>query len=250
MNHKYGWIPDLPDQRDIKRSYTRAPALPASVDMRNSGFMPPIYDQGQLGACVWNGIAGVMQYEGNKQGIFSPMPSRLFGYYNGRAMEGTIPVDAGMSIRDGIKSANKQGVCAEYQWPYDISKFAARPWPKCYQRALWERALTYTALTPTVDEMKQCLAGGVMFVGGFSVYESFENVGPDGVVPMPGPNEAVLGGHATAFVGYIDSSAGGVIIGRNSWGTSWGASGFFLMPYAYLTDPNLADDFWAIELTS
>jgi len=35
---------------------------------------------------------------------------------------------------------------------------------------------------------------------------------------------------------------------RNSWGASWGADGYCTMPYGYLTSPQLAADFWAIEL--
>jgi C1A family cysteine protease len=46
-------------------------------------------------------------------------------------------------------------------------------------------------------------------------------------------------------VGYDDSKQQFII--RKSWGTSWGKKGYFRMPYAYLTDPNLADDFWTIR---
>ena len=67
-----------------------------------------------------------------------------------------------------------------------------------------------------------------------------------GRVPMPGPNEALLGGHAVLAVGYDD--AAGVFLIRNSWGSSWGQRGYGAMPYAYLADGNLSDDFWTIGL--
>jgi C1A family cysteine protease len=37
---------------------------------------------------------------------------------------------------------------------------------------------------------------------------------------------------------------------RNSWGVEWGMKGYFTMPYAYLLDDNLSDDFWKITSVS
>lgn len=49
-------------------------------------------------------------------------------------------------------------------------------------------------------------------------------------------------------VGYDDNLFGGVGIIANSWGDGWGDHGYFYMPYAYLTNPNLASDFWTIQV--
>jgi C1A family cysteine protease len=46
-------------------------------------------------------------------------------------------------------------------------------------------------------------------------------------------------------VGYDDSAQQFIV--RNSWGAGWGIKGYCMMPYAYLTNTNLADDFWAIQ---
>src|SRR5450631_3498884 len=124
----YGWLPDLPDQRDL--SYA-APApllkkLPASVDLRPQ--CPPVYDQGQLGSCTANAIAGAVQFDEIRSGIAPTWtPSRLFIYYNERALEGTVSADSGAQIRDGIKVIAKLGVCPESDWPYDITKFTEKP---------------------------------------------------------------------------------------------------------------------------
>ena len=37
---------------------------------------------------------------------------------------------------------------------------------------------------------------------------------------------------------------------RNSCGPGWGMGGYFSIPYAYLTDSNLADDFWTVRLVA
>jgi len=47
-------------------------------------------------------------------------------------------------------------------------------------------------------------------------------------------------------VGYNDVTRRFLI--RNSWGEAWGKKGYFTMPYDYLLDDNLSDDFWTIRL--
>lgn len=45
-NYKMGWLPDLPDQRDLLYAAPKAVMLqlPTAVDLRNQ--CPPVYDQG------------------------------------------------------------------------------------------------------------------------------------------------------------------------------------------------------------
>jgi C1A family cysteine protease len=245
---RFGWIRDLPDQRD--QMYAPPPdlaaTLPDHVDLR-SGFDPP-YDQGELGSCTSNAIAGALQFLERKEGCRSPvMPSRLFIYYNERDLEGTTDSDSGAQIRDGIKSVVKQGYCPEPEWPYDIERFADRPPDKCYRDALKERVSRYLRLTPQLAPMLTCLASGYPFVFGFSVYESFMSpqVARTGVAPLPHPGERLVGGHAVVACGY-DRAAGRFTV-RNSWGAGWGDGGYFTMPFAYLTDAMLAADFWTIR---
>ncbi|CAK9030609.1 unnamed protein product [Durusdinium trenchii] len=56
----------------------------------------------------------------------------------------------------------------------------------------------------------------------------------------------VCGGHAVCAVGYDDFQQ--CFIVRNSWGEDWGDQGYFYMPYEYICHPQLAQDFWAINL--
>ncbi|MCW3474147.1 C1 family peptidase [Limobrevibacterium gyesilva] len=247
---KYGWIPDLPDMRDHMYSapMPTLATLPTSVDLRQQ--CPPVYDQGQLGSCTGNAIAGAIHFDrlkANQTPDF--VPSRLFIYYNERVIEHTVSTDSGAMIRDGIKSVNKLGVCPETpDWPYDITKFAKKPPASAYTDAKRHQVVSYSRLLNTVQQMRGCLAAGYPFVFGFSVYASFESqqVAQTGVVPMPQPSEQQIGGHAVLAVGYDDTQQRFIV--RNSWGTGWGMQGYFTMPYAYLTDNNLADDFWTVRM--
>lgn len=246
---KYGWIPDLPDWRDHRYAAPAAvlEALPPRVDLRDQ--CPPVYDQGDLGSCTAQAIAGAVQFDLLKQQQRDPFtPSRLFIYYNERLEEGTVDEDAGAMLRDGIKTVAQLGAAHEQLWPYVVSKFRTRPASVAYLDAERHQALLYQRLTPTIAQLKGCLASGFPFVFGFAVYESFEDpaVARSGHAPLPGADETLLGGHAVMAAGYDD--ANGWFLLRNSWGPGWGLRGYFTLPYAYLTTPDLSDDFWTIRL--
>lgn len=243
---KYSWIPDTPDHRDHKFELTAITAYPESFDLRPNDT--PIKDQGDLGSCTGNAIAGAFAYELKSQKLPFVDPSRLFIYYNERVMEGTVNQDAGAMIRDGIKSIATLGVCDETLWPYDITKFKKKPLAKCYTAARKHKAISYSRIPQTEAALKTVLSSDTCVVFGFSVYESFESaeVARTGKMPMPGKNEKLLGGHAVTMVGYTKD----YYIVRNSWGTGWGDKGYFYMPKDYPINNDLADDFWAIKTVS
>jgi C1A family cysteine protease len=245
MPYRYGWRRDLPDRRDYRRVRRFGVALPPYVDLTAS--MPPVYDQGDLGSCTSNAIAAAIEYARRKQSLPDFVPSRLFIYFNERDIEGTVSSDSGAEIRDGIKSVVSLGACSETEWPYDITQFAAKPSDQCYVDAKKDLVSSYASVDQTLDDIRDCIVAGYPIPFGFTVYESFESqtVAQSGVAPMPGPNESVLGGHAVVMVGYDDDHQ--MFIVRNSWGPGWGRAGYFLMPYAYATDENLASDFWQID---
>lgn len=251
VNGWFGWRPDKPDIRDFRFSVARRdetlPPLPTSVDLRSG--MPPCYDQGNIGSCTANAIGALLQFNQRKQGIAEFTPSRLFIYYNERVIEGTVGEDAGAEIRDGIKSVNDLGAPPENVWKYVEGRFTRKPTRAAFRQAMLHQALKYERIANNLHHMQSCLAEGFPFAFGFSVYESFEGdaIAATGIMESPLSNEQMVGGHAVVAVGYDDERQ--VFLIRNSWGTDWGTlEGHFWMGYNYITEPNLADDFWRISL--
>jgi C1A family cysteine protease len=245
-NKKYGWIPDLPDQRDFPyvRLAAAIPLLPKKIDLRS--FCSPVENQGNIGSCTACSLVGNLEYL-KKRRLKKIMDfSRLFLYYNERVLRNTTKTDSGASIRDGIKTLVKLGDCLEKLWPYNVKHFAEKPTIITYQNALNYQIKSYYRIK-SIEEMKQTLSTGFPFVFGFAVYKSFESktVTQTGNVPMPRIGERLLGGHAVMAVGFDDSK--NTFIVKNSWSEKWGDHGYFYMPYQYLSNPRLSSDFWTIR---
>lgn len=249
IKKNYGYRPDQMDFRDHVFNAGTTPI--ATVHLGDKYKLPPVQNQQNLGSCTGNGIASVVYFDllnKHTQKVANAFqPSRLFIYYNERVIEGTVRYDAGAQIRDGIKAVNRYGVCDEKLWAYNINRFAIRPSTNAFKNALNFKAVTYQRIDNTSKaSLIGALQQGFPIVFGFTVYENFESdvVTQTGVVPMPQPTEQVLGGHCVYITGYnLDTDRFTCV---NSWGLDWGNAGTFTIPAEYLTNNNLADDFWII----
>ena len=278
--HRLNWRPDLPDARDLRFANTQTckalaedpKLLPTSVDLRPK--CPPVVDQLSLGSCTSQALAGAMGFLELKEmaaaptavtaaGVAAVPPilapeefsssafaafSRLQIYWNERVIEGDTDQDGGAQLRDGIKSLAASGACSETTWPYVVENAMTAPSEAAVAEAAKHKISTYARLDNTqINELKSCLALGYPFVFGFSVYSNFQSdeTAATGVLTMPGHDDAPDGGHAVLAVGYDDARQ--IFIVRNSWGSSWGAGGYFFMPFDYICNENLADDFWVIR---
>jgi C1A family cysteine protease len=254
MDRAYTWKPDIPDFRDHRfgTHLMLHPTIrvPAIVDLRDQ--LTPVFDQGAEGSCTGNALAGYLEClekkaSGPAEGENSFFPvSRQFIYYQERVIEDTVAWDEGAEIRDGVKACATVGYCSEAVWPYAVGDFALKPSDAAYADAAQHKISEYLR-AETMDDFRGALAAGFPVVFGFTVYDSFESpvVAATGEVPMPLTSEARLGGHAVLMVGYNDEIKR--VLVRNSWGDKWGQAGYFTMPYEYVTDRDLSDDFWVIR---
>jgi len=245
----FGWKRDPPDLRDYHFLPQIVPhGLPRHVDLRP--LCPPVYDQKGLNSCSANAVAAAVEFdlmkEKHERVIF---PSRLFLYYNSRAIERRERSNEGVYIRDAIKAVARKGDCPESLWPYIEHKFPIRPPRRCYKKALKYRAVQYYRIHRDLNDLRACLASGYPFIFGFSAHERFRTVAKrTGVLNMPVEGEGLIGKHAVLAVGYDDRRRR--LIVRNSWGRGFGLKGYFTMPYEYLQKEDLSADFWTIRVVS
>ena len=236
------WKTDKVDTRDYKYQVTQK-INPGIVDLRS--HCSPIENQGSLGSCTGQAIAGAIELL-NKRGGKPNDVSRLFIYYYERLLLGTVNYDSGAYIRDGIKVTNKYGASLESRWPYDIRKYKQEPIVEAKTDALNRKVTRYER----VADFNGCidaLSNGYPVIMGFYVYDSFmsKNVAKTGIMPYPNTKrERLLGGHAVLLVGYNRTKK--VFIARNSWGTNWGDKGYFYMPFD-IVKPNMSSDYWIIK---
>jgi len=246
---KYQSLHLMRDKYDA-RDYIYTPSItisnqPPLVDLRR--WASSIEDQGSLGSCTGQAIAGAIELIDRKLYNKNFEISRLFIYYEERVLLGTVNRDSGAWIRDGLKVVNKKGAPLEYYWPHDISKFKIKPNLGAYADAARRKVTGYQRCVD-FNSVKAAVAAGKPVIVGFNVYGSFFNLNSTGLMPYPDlGRERLLGAHAVCIVGYRDIDSRFIV--RNSWGPGWGDYGYFYMPYQVIENPAISADYWVISKT-
>ncbi|HEY9843984.1 MAG TPA: C1 family peptidase [Candidatus Obscuribacterales bacterium] len=211
--------------------------LPAAVDLRPQ--FQPIYNQGGTNACVgYSSVGGLGEFMARKRGWnmrFSPR----YLWNLGRKAHGMVDQNVGIYLEDAIKIMDNLGMAPETSFPFA----SVNPEEPAFNsvlnelpgNALIEQAKKYRISQgweriSSVHAMKQALAAGKPVVFAIMIFSNI-NSGSNGMIPLPGPMDEPLGGHAITAVGY--DNARRVFIIRNSWGTEWGDKGYGYLPYDF-----------------
>ena len=222
--------------------------LPNTFSLRPT--MAPILNQENLGDCVSNAYALTISTMTTGKGKTLINMSRLMNYALARCNTGgSVTNDSGIYVSDAANTIAQYGICPETIWPYNSSYFATFPTLYAFSNSKLFTNFTCTNVLPDLSHLQTCLVtNNVPIIFGFMVYSSFmsNSVAANGIVPMPNTKTETLdGGHCTCIVGYDNTKQW--FICSNSLGTSWGDKGYFYMPYAYITNPNLASDFCYLD---
>src|SRR5947208_4075864 len=122
---RYGWKPSLPDLRDHIADASEL-AVRDEVDPR--GDLPPVFDQGQLGSCTANAVAGAVEYDAKLGGTDPGALSRLWIYYYERKIEGSpADQDTGAYGRDGSNVCKSRRVPPATDSPDDTAQLPQEP---------------------------------------------------------------------------------------------------------------------------
>lgn len=247
-----GWQRDRPDNRDLPyksiqpRSFLfKRVAQKREVDLRDTGFLPVVWDQGNLGSCVVQSWAALIHYVLQREAKAQFMPSRLAHYYDIRLAYGKEAEDTGCQIRDGGRSLKRTGIGSEELWAYDPARFAEYPSMKCLHEGYHRRLGLVYARIEKLSDILDCLSEGWPVAFGMALYESFDEASITGVVPMPRYGERVTGGHAMTLVGYSRPERRALM--RNSWGPYWnpGMRGHAWIPFDLIEQEGC--DFWTLR---
>jgi C1A family cysteine protease len=248
---RYGYKKNPIDIRDYGLGSSRPLREAEAPAMNNGQFMGPVLDQGQQGSCTAHAGVADREYLHWKQiaadgGTVSPGTEGLYSpsflYYIERQLDGTLGQgDAGSTGRTSCRALNQYGCCLRADMPYNDSDCSTAPTAaQLADGTKWPTG-QYHFLS-TVSDMKNCIASGYNFRVGFTVYESFEDIGADGIWTPNTQTEQVVGGHEVLCYGYDDTVNGGSFLIRNSWAADWGKNGDFYMRYVDAIDPNIQLD--------
>jgi len=221
--------------------------LPA-VDL--SSEIPPVGNQGSQGSCVGWAIGYYhkthTEYKEHgwnvalAQNQFSP--AFVYNLINGG-------VDFGAYYIDAVKVLTEQGDANMSLCPYNQSDYTTWPSETAFIHALPYRgdAGYYIDCSNNagIDLIKARLDNGYTVVLGIEVWSNFDYINNfDTCYCVTDKYGVDRGGHAITIVGYNDarttSDGTGAFKLVNSWGTSWGHSGYGWMSYQAVKDPTLS----------
>ena len=208
--------------------------LPSSIDWRNNGgnFVAPVKNQGGCGSCWAFATTAALESKAmisfNTPGKPPNLSEQIVLSCSGA---GTCE---GGSISGASNFLVNTGTNKETFYPYKVANgncyYASSNWMyRPYMFGSW------SSVSQDLSALKSAIYSNGPVVVAMAVYTDFFYYGGGVYRYTWGWLE---GYHAILAVGYKDDPVypgGGYFIVKNSWGTTWGASGYFKIAYSELT---------------
>ncbi len=257
----YGAIPDPLDLShlaynpvnvsEFSGSFTAAATLPSQYGARTSGILPPVRNQGEYGTCWSFSSLGVLETSynlithTNTAPDLSELYQAWFAYRDPREGYSFPLMDSNRQILSqggnnsmSIAFMSRAGTVAESVMPYTqaarVSEITEGNIPEDYKHSLrLKNAYRIGGLRAEIrDEVKNL----IMTHGAVSISYYHESTGmSQSSYYLP---SRIAFGHSVMLVGWDDDYSGenftekGAWLAKNSWGSSWGDSGYFWISYS------------------
>jgi hypothetical protein len=222
-------------------------ARPDTADFRDSMFEPtlvevpshkplsehlklrlPILDQGDEGACTAFGLAAVahaLLRRRNPRAKLAPVSTRMLYDMARRYDEWRGEKYSGSSCRGAMKGWHHHGVCSEKIWPYKVGdSIETYTEQRARDATLRPLGAYFRVNHKDLVAMHAAFAEVGVLYASAAVHDGWDD-------PVRGriawKRQEIAGYHAFAIVGYDE---GGFWI-QNSWGKTWGLSGYGYISY-------------------
>ena len=216
-----GSLYSIPDLRDYIATTSKT-EFPEKFQLT----MPRVKNQGAVGSCVAHSLATITEYFDKKEtGKTQKMST---GYIYGNRLL-TVHKGSGMYTRDAIKTLVKFGNVPYTEFsdnvevPYAIERFE-QEYDRLSSSGINYRFKSYFKLKDE-NAIKACIMEQGPVVLTMTWFDDIKVV--DGVMQTECVKTKKTGGHCMVIYGW--NNKGWLV--QNSWGTSWGNKGKFVLPY-------------------
>ncbi len=225
-------IPDVQDKTRIKRyvSNRQVRTLPSSFDWRNNSgnFVSSVKNQGNCGSCWAFAATAALESQVLRAGSSSSADLSeqivLSCSDAGTCAGGYIDLASEFLRTTGTNTE----ACYSYKTANGNCGNACTNWQNnAFRIDIWD--YVSTGETAAVSEIKNALYESGPLLSVLYVYEDYYSY-RSGVYSYAWGKK--LGGHAVVITGWDDATSSFTV--KNSWGTSWGESGYFRIAYSEL----------------
>ncbi|GAA0602937.1 C1 family peptidase [Kutzneria viridogrisea] len=224
----------------VEGPHKRIGAAPASADLSQYALSPG--DQGQVGSCVtwatgYTGYGILMNEQNIDGGPMAPM------FIYSQIAKGN---DQGTYASVALPMEQKQGIDTKSDYTQGDFDYTTQPTQAERENAAHYKLSGFQELPTSGSAAKQAIENAISQGSpvpiGFQVHQSFQSLDSStasdySYMPGDSSSDPVIGGHEVTIVGYNEQ---GVKI-ENSWGSGWGASGFFTVPWDFFNTGDVSE---------